>query len=118
MHSEQNRKCALIRQLVRARRGDELRLMTLGVSKYCRPENDKKVSFAPVNRETALHPASLAYFHLEFTARHGPDALQAEEGGKWEFAYPEEFEVWLGQGAPGLFLEELEAYVAENPIET
>ena len=90
--------------------------MTLGISKYCRRDNDKRVSFSPANPKE-LHPTSLAFLHLEFTAKYGTDVLEAEEGDRRWFAYPEEFELWLEEGAPGLFLEELEAYVAEHPIE-
>lgn len=90
--------------------------MTLGVSRYCRQENDKKLTFPPIENASALHPVSLAFFHLEFTAKYGTDVLHVEEDGKHWFAYPREYELWLEQGAPGLFLDELEAYVAEEPI--
>ena len=114
---EEERKLALIRNLVRARRGAELRLMTLGVSKYCRPENDRRVFFPPTADASELHPAALAFFHLEFTAQYGSDVLEVEVEGKRWFAYPREYEMWLKQGAPGLFLDELCAYIAECPIE-
>ena len=118
MTDHEDRKRVLIRQLVQARRGEDLRQIALGVSKYCRSENDRKVVYSPATHPSGLHPASLAFMHLEFTSRYGADALQAKERGRLWFAYPQEFELWLEQGAPGLFLEELEAYVAENPIES
>jgi len=93
--------------------------MTLGVSKYCRRENDSKVGFPaePAPGRFGISPVYLAYYHLEFTARYEAEVLVAGEASKTWFAYPEEFEAWLDAGSPGLFLEELEAYIAENPIE-
>jgi hypothetical protein len=116
--SEVDRKVALIRRLVEARRGEELRHMLLGASAYCSSSNDRRVRYPPrfAEREDGFHLMTWVQAHLEFTAAYGTERQQVEQGGRIHFAHREEYELWLSEGSPGLFLEELEAYVANEPL--
>jgi hypothetical protein len=113
-----DKKRQLILNLVAARRGQELALMLLGASKYSRRENDASVKYPESFRraDPQGNVASDAISHLEFTARFGTELASAEEGGRRHFAHPAEFGTWLDHGAPGLFINELEAYIADNPL--
>lgn len=85
MQTELNlKKTDLIRRLVEAGYGEELRLILFGASRFNRPEfddeSDVKYPAEWVHYEGRLHLVSLVQAHLEFTSMFGrPFKLQAWE---------------------------------------
>ncbi len=112
-------KIELIRELVSARRGAELRLMAIGVSEYCNQENDRKATYPEeLDRPNPKgNIASDALEHLGFTAKYGEDTESVtNDEGHIHFAYKREYEQWLVAGAPGLFLDEIQLYMERVPL--
>ena len=92
--------------------------MLIGASRYCIPSNDQKANYPPEfsERQDGFHLMTWVHAHLEFTAAFGSECASVAKDGRVHFAHPEEYEIWLREGAPGLFLEELESYVANEPL--
>ena len=93
--------------------------MKLGISHYCVRANDREVHY-PKELERPRPQGNIAeeaFEHLRFTAKYGTDRTSHQENGRSYFAHPEEYEIWLHCGAPGLFLDELEAYVRGERLE-
>jgi len=58
----------------------------------------------------------LAMHHLEFLTKYDDTLPMVEEGGQKWFAHPMEFEAWLALGAPGISIDELNAYLSDFPL--
>ncbi len=117
MQTELNlKKIALIKRLVEAGHGEELRLILFGASRFNRPEldDDADVIYPPEwgPGEGRLHIVTLVQAHLEFTAMFGTSSQSASEGGRHYFAHAAEFELWLNHGAPGISIAQLQALEA------
>ena len=112
------KKIALIKHLVEAGHGEELRLILFGASRFNRPEfdDDADVTYPSEWKlcERTLHVVSLVQDHLEFTARFGTSSRTASEGRRHYFAHTTEFEIWLNYGAPGISIAQLEAVKAAH----
>jgi hypothetical protein len=104
-------KISLIRQIMAAKRYVELYEIVVGISKYNVEEECSKEMSDDGQRawQSTMH-------HLEYLSKYG-DALPMVDinGRKW-FAHPKEFEVWLQLGAPGVSINELDAYLADFPV--
>lgn len=105
-------KVELVRSLVSSGYGDAVRHMLLGVSKYSVPAVSAELAYPAAfeNRDSkGFHLMTWVHAHLEFTAKYGATATEAQENEKHFFAYPEAYEEWLSYGAPGVLFEELQA---------
>ncbi|WP_041946729.1 hypothetical protein [Variovorax paradoxus] len=119
MQTELNlKKTDLIRRLVEAGYGEELRLILLGASRFNRPELDDEsdVKYPPewVHYEGRLHLISLVQAHLELTSMFGTTLQTTSAGTRHYFAHSAEFELWLSHGAPGVSIAQLRALEATS----
>ena len=109
----ESEKVLLIRKLVSLQKGEELRLMVIGESEFSNKKNDDvAVDYSVLDRPNPEgNMASFAFEHLRFTAEFGENLTSfKDKEGLFHFAYSYEYEQWLQQGAPGLYLDELEAF--------
>lgn len=114
MPSSIDQKVLLIRKLVAAGQGNELRLMLLGASEVGGHYDEARIIYPDdyENGEGGFHMITWVCAHLEFTSEFGTDALSATRGGRFHFAHPIEYERWLSDGAPGLSLTQVQAVPA------
>jgi hypothetical protein len=101
----------VIYDLINNNRACDLYLIVTGLSEYNR---DAKGDEVMDEEEQKLWHVAMT--HLEFLSKFGKDKLKAEEDGKHYYAFPEEFDNWVKQGAPGIFEDELSAYLEANPL--
>lgn len=94
-----------------AGRAQDLFELVAGIS----PFTISSIAVEPMSPEV-VKLWQLTMTHLQFVARLGLNKNEAQEGKRWWFAYPEEFELWLKEGAPGVSVEELLAYINERPL--
>ncbi|WP_423037391.1 hypothetical protein [Undibacterium sp. Tian12W] len=66
------------------------------------------------DREEYLWHQAIA--HLDFLIKFGTDKTQIEQDGKFYFSHVEDFEQWLGDGAIGVTLDELQKYLKHYPM--
>ena len=115
MPAADDHKVDLIRKLVAAGRGNDLRLILLGASQHNAGESSDPV-YPESYRDSGdgFHLITWVSAHLEFTSEFGAMALDATRNGHVHFAHPVAYERWLSDGAPGLSADQVQraAYAA------
>lgn len=115
MPAADDRKGDLIRRLVAAGRGNDLRLLLLGVSEHNAGESSDPVHPGSYRDSgDGFHVITWVCAHLEFTSEFGVLAPDATRDGHLHFAHPVAYERWLSDGAPGLSVDQVKsaAYAA------
>lgn len=103
-------KVALIRGLMEARRFVDMRDIMEGESPYI-----SDLSTGAPDGVAERRAWAMSQHHLRFVAEFG-DLPTARKDGRILSAYPEDFETWLQFGAPGIAVEDIERYLAANPL--
>lgn len=101
-------KREVIEGFVRAGRAGDLRSLAGGISRYSGRTLRKTFDRASMTQNDN-YLWILAMRYLCDLAKHGPEKCHANER--------EGFEEWIDAGAPLLFEDEVEAYLADNPLE-
>jgi hypothetical protein len=109
--STSNTKESTLRWLV-AHRAEALRELMEGESRYTLPHS---IGISEANREEG-RAWTMALYHVRYAARFGLAQQRVVEGTYVHSAFPEDFERWLGMGAPGISEEELGNYLRDQPI--
>ncbi|MCF1489445.1 hypothetical protein LZ838_19050 [Pseudomonas sp. AA27] len=105
-------KIELIRALIKAGRSDDLLAFVEGESPYL-TDASQGVPESPWLRRIWV----LVVTHLRFVTRYGEVTKPLIADGQVLSPYPAEFQLWLAAGAPGIALEDLQAYVREHPLD-
>ena len=103
-------KVEVIRTLIDSGRAKDVLDFVEGESKYI---SDKSEG-APQARELRRIWV-LVVHHLRFISEFG-DIPATTKNGRYLFAYPQEFELWLNAGAPGISDQDIREYLKENPL--
>ncbi|MGK5060462.1 hypothetical protein ACQ4WY_26355 [Janthinobacterium sp. LB2P49] len=102
---------AILRQVMAAKRYAALYEIVVGISKYNKGEE------SPIDMSEYEQSAwQLVIHHLEYLSKYGDSTPMVEVNGRKWFAHPEQFEIWLELGAPGVALDELQSYLDDFPI--
>jgi hypothetical protein len=102
---------AIVQKMLRAGKANDLLDLMSGESKYT-SDNSELI----LNNLEEKKAWRMSLEHVKFVAKYGLDVDKVEEGSKFYSAYPDDFEKWLGLGAPGLVEEDLNNYLRDNPI--
>lgn len=103
-------KVEIIRALIDSGRAKDVLDFVEGESEYI---SDKSEG-APQTRELRRIWV-LVVHHLRFVSEFG-NIPAATKNGKRLIAYPQEFELWLDAGAPGISDQDIREYLKGNPL--
>lgn len=103
-------KVKIIRALIDSGRVKDVLDFVEGESEYISDTSEG----APQTRELRRIWV-LVVHHLRFVSEFG-NIPAATKNGKHLIAYPQEFELWLDAGAPGISDQDIREYLKENPL--
>ncbi|WP_129590582.1 hypothetical protein [Stutzerimonas stutzeri] len=103
-------KVEIIRALIDSGRAKDVLDFVEGESKYISDKSEGVPQTKELRRIWVL-----VVHHLRFISEFG-NASAATKDGKYLITYPQEFELWLDAGAPGISDQDIREYLKENPL--
>jgi len=104
---------SILEVIVKAGHAADLHDLLLGKSKYC---------ILPVPRRSPLSKDEqrlyvLAIHYLHFVTQYGLGIKEAQQpAGHYLMSHEQDFKEWIERGAPGVFWDDIDAYLKDNPL--